>query len=126
MPDVFAILISGWKKILTVTIIATAIVFLITLLLPNEYLSAATALPANSVSTDKAKIFNNNIEALYPEIGNSDELDKIIGTAALDTIYISTAQKFNLALYYGSGTQNGLYKAAWHLKKHSKVIKSAY
>ncbi len=127
MPDVLDILWNGWKKIIATTLLATAAALLVTLLVPSEYKSVATALPANSASADKARIFNTNIDALYSDIGTSDELDKVLGTAALDTVYISTAKKFYLVNYYHfKPLADAVYHAALRLKKNSKVIKNAY
>ena len=61
--------------------ISVAVVAAILLLQPKLYLSEATALRASSYTTDKASVFNRNIEALYSTLGSADDLDMIIGTA---------------------------------------------
>lgn len=127
MPDILDILLLWWKKIAVLMLIATLLTALIVWLLPNEYLSTATALPVNSVTADKARIFSNNIEALYSDIGSSDELDKVVGTAHLDTIYTAAAKQFHLDEYYHiRNTKNDLYEAALKLKHHTNIIKSEY
>jgi hypothetical protein len=127
MPDLAAAFERSWKMITGITLVATLIAFLVTSLRPKQYLSTVTALPANSAMADKARIFNNNIEALYSEYGSVDELDKIEGTAALDTIYLAATNAFHLESHYKtSQDEHSVYKAAQQLKKNSKISRSGY
>lgn len=127
MPDLIVVFSRWWKFIIGLSVLAAVVAFIACLLSPKEYLSTATALPANSMTADKARIFNNNIEALYSDFGTPDELDRIEGTAVLDTIFIAAAQEFNLAAHYNlpsSGERD--YKAAMKLKRDSKISRSGY
>lgn len=127
MPDLIGIVFKRWKSIALLTIAATLLALIISILLPKEYLSTVTAVPANSSLSDKARLFNNNIEALYPELGTTDELDRIEGTAKLDTIYLSVAEKFNLVKYYGiNQDEKAMYHAAIKLKKQTDIRRGAY
>lgn len=127
MPDILDVLLSWWKKIAALMLIATLLTAIILWLLPNKYLSTATALPVNSVTADKARIFNNNIQSLYSNMGSSDELDKIIGTAQLDAIYIAAAKQLQLdGHYHIRHTKNDTYEAAKKLKRNTHIIKSDY
>ncbi|HET7896333.1 MAG TPA: hypothetical protein VFL47_01640, partial [Flavisolibacter sp.] len=74
MPDLISVLARRWKMMVFLTVIATGTALLACLLRPKEYAGMATALPANSLVGDKARIFNQNIQALYPEVGTPDEL----------------------------------------------------
>jgi uncharacterized protein involved in exopolysaccharide biosynthesis len=123
MPDIISLAGRHWKLIFLLTLLATTVAFAATLLSPKLYLSTATALPANSALNDKARIFNTNIEGLYPSIGQPDELDKLEGTTKLDTLFIAIATDFKLAAHYGT---EDLYKAALKLKKSSDISRSAY
>jgi hypothetical protein len=127
MPDLIVVFSRWWKFIIGLAILAAVVALIACLVSPKEYLSTATALPANSMTADKARIFNNNIEALYSDFGTPDELDRIEGTAVLDTIFIAAAQEFKLAEHYNISTsgESG-YKAAVKLKKNSKISRSAY
>jgi hypothetical protein len=127
MPDLLALFIKRWKLIIGLTVVATVIALVAALLSPKEFLSTATALPANSMVADKGRIFNNNIQELYSDFGTPDELDRLEGTAALDTIFIAASNEFNLAGHYliePSG--ESVYKAALKLRKNSKINRSAY
>src|SRR6476661_960143 len=127
MPDLLIIFSRWWKFILGLTAGAVILAFLITLLLPKQYLSTATALPANSLVADKARILNANIEALYPEIGLPDELDKLEGTAALDTLFIAVANEFKLDDHYHiPASDESMDKAVLRLKKNSHIARTGY
>ena len=127
MPDLITVFARWWKFIIGITILAAVIAFVVSIFSPKEYLSEATALPANSMIADKARIFNKNIEALYSDIGTADELDRLEGTGTLDTLYIAAADSFNLGMHYGYGEEGEAdFKAARKLKKNSKIARSAY
>nr|MBA2745006.1 hypothetical protein [Flavisolibacter sp.] len=127
MPDLFIVFARWWKFILGISLLAATIAFVVSQFSPKEYLSEATALPANSMVADKGRIFNNNIEALYSDIGTADELDRLEGTAVLDTLYIAASDSFNLAAHYNlpESGESG-FKAARKLKKNSKIARSAF
>ncbi|MDQ3681576.1 MAG: hypothetical protein M3352_00720 [Bacteroidota bacterium] len=121
MPDLISIIERWWKLIAGLTIVNSILAFVLLLFVPKKYLSIATALPASSVSADKSRIFNTNVQELYSSLGSPDDLDKIIGTANLDTLYIALVKEYNL--------RNGFnyeLTAALALKKNVNVIKSQY
>lgn len=127
MPDLLLVFAKRWKWILSITLIATVTVLIFALLAPKKYLAVATALPANSMVADKARIFNQNIEALYSDFGTVDELDKLEGTGKLDTLFIAAAEAFKLDEHYKIGTSDeSLFDAAIKLKKNSKISRSGY
>lgn len=127
MPDLIKVFEKQWKFILGLTILAVVVAFIATLFSPKKYLSVATALPANSVVADKARTFNSNIEALYSDFGSPDELDKLEGTAMLDTIFIAVVNELDLISHYDiRSSGQSLYKAVKKLKEESKINRSAY
>jgi hypothetical protein len=127
MPDLLHVFSKRWKLITLITLLATAVALIIALLVPKKYLSVATALPVNSVTADKARIFNTNIEALYSDFGTPDELDRLEGTARLDTIFIAASEKFDLGEHYSYGNSTeGNYLGAVRLKKNSRISRSSY
>jgi len=127
MPDLLLVFANRWKLIASITALATIMALIISLLSPKKYLAVATALPANSMIADKARIFNQNIEALYSEFGTVDELDKLEGTGKLDTLFIAAAEEFKLEEHYKIGASNeSLYDAATKLKKNSRINRSGY
>ncbi len=127
MPDLIAVVARRWMFLFGFAAAAMALALLGVLLSPKKYASTATAIPANSVMADKARIFNQNIEALYSSLGSPDELDRIEGTASLDTIYLAVAGARNLVAHYElSGKEAAAYKAALKLKKNANISRSAY
>lgn len=128
MPDIFDLIARWWKRMLMVMILSLLAVGIITFLKPRQYLSVTTAVPASSFASDKAKIFNENIQALYSTMGTADDLDMVLGTANLDTVYLFVTDQFNLFDHYkmkekGAAART---KAALLLKKNAKVMKSEY
>ncbi|MBC7875188.1 MAG: hypothetical protein H7Y01_14385 [Ferruginibacter sp.] len=128
MPDITELVKNWWKKMLAVVVLSIAVVGVITFLKPRLYLSVATAVPASSVAADKSKIFNENIQVLYSSLGSTDDLDLVVGTANLDTVYLAVTDEFNLFDHYkmddtSSTTRT---KAAARLRGNSKVMKSEY
>ena len=128
MPDIFDLLKNWWKQMLAVIIASLLVVGVISYLKPPKFLSVATAVPASSFASDKSKIFNENIQALYSALGTPDDLDMIVGTARLDTVYLAVTDQFNLYDHYkikekGEAARS---KAALLLKKNTKVMKSEY
>lgn len=128
MPDIFYLIKKYWKRMLLVIILAVAVAATIVFTQPATYLSVATALPANPALMDKASIFNSNIQNLYSSMGGADELDVILGTAQLDTVYLSVTDAFNLWDHYKpKGEKEELrFKSATILKKNTRVIKSDF
>jgi len=127
MPDLIYIFSRYWKLIVIITALATLIAFLASELSPKLYLSVTTVLPANSVTAYKGRIFDNNVENLYSDVGTADELDRIEGTAALDTVYIATAKQLNLEEHYHiNPSSESLFNAAQQLKRNADIKRSAY
>jgi uncharacterized protein involved in exopolysaccharide biosynthesis len=128
MPDIFDLIARWWKRMLAVMLLSLLAVGIITFLKPRQYLSVATAVPASSFASDKGKIFNENIRELYSTLGTPDDLDMILGTANLDTVYLFVTDQFNLFDHYqmkerGDAART---KSASLLKKNTKVMKSEY
>ncbi|MEO6071599.1 MAG: hypothetical protein ABIN57_02555 [Chitinophagaceae bacterium] len=127
MPDLISVFSRWWKPIILLTAITTLLTGIVVSFLPKEYLSTVTALPASSTATDKGAIFNTNILSLYPSLGTADDLDKIVGTTKLDTLYTAVANQFNLPNHYGvTKEQFPLYVAAQKLKTNTRINKSEY
>lgn len=128
MPDIVDLIRRWWKQVFAVVILSLLAVGVITFLKPQQYLSIATSVPASSFSADKSKIFNGNIQELYSTLGTADDLDMIVGTAKLDTVYLAVTDQFNLFDHYEMSEKGNAArtKAASQLKKNTKVMKSEY
>lgn len=127
MPDLFYLIRRWWKQMLLVITVVLAAGVIYILLKPKLYLSVATALPASSAFTDKGAIFNKNIEGLYSALGSPDELDRIVGTADLDTVYLAVTDELELVKHYKfSSAGNARLKTARFIKGNTRVYKSGY
>lgn len=128
MPDPFYLLLKWWKQALIIVVLSLLAVALALYLRPGKYLSVATALPASPYSVDKASIFNNNIQSLYSSLGTAEDLDMIVGTGQLDTVYISVAEDFNLTDHYKTEERGkaAILKAAYILKSDTKVTRGDF
>lgn len=128
MPDIFDLIKNWWKQVLLVVIVSLIVVGIIVYAKPRQYVSVTTAVPASTYSSDKAKIFSDNVQQLYTALGTPDDLDVIVGTGNLDTVYTVVAQKYNLWDHYKMGEKGAaaISKAASILKKNTKVMKSEY
>jgi hypothetical protein len=79
------------------------------------------------VAYDKGNIFNTNVQELYPTIGLPDELDRVVGTSKLDTLYLTLVNEFNLVEHYEIRPHvHAKYHAMEKLKKNSSIAKSEY
>ena len=128
MPDLFTLIRNWWKPTLLLLLLSLITVGVIVFTQRPEYRSVATAVPASSYSSDKARLFNNNIDQLYSAIGTPDDLDLVLGTGKLDTVYLAVTRQFNLQDHYKMDEKGeaAVTKAAVLLKKNSTVTKSEY
>lgn len=128
MPDFFYLLSKWWKQILAMVLLAVIAAGIVVFLKPSKYLSVATAVPASGIASDKSRIFSENIEALYSNLGSPDELDVMVGTGQLDTIYLAVTDQFNLYDHYKIHDQKekARAKSAELLKCNTEVQKSGY
>ena len=67
-------------------------------------------------------------EALYRELGEPDELDKIEGTAKLDTIFLAVAKRFHQPAHNTANSDEvlRLHKAAKALQKDTRIHRTGY
>jgi uncharacterized protein involved in exopolysaccharide biosynthesis len=128
MPDIFYLISRWWKQMLVVIVIALVTVGAIVFFLPDKYLSVATALPANPALTDRSSVFSDNLQIPSPSLGTEEELDIIVGTGQLDTVYIAVVTAFNLWDHYKTEEKGdaAITKAAYLLKKNTSIAKSGY
>lgn len=113
-----------WKLMLTLIALIMLAAFTYTWVKAPEYISVSTALPSSVYSNDRSKLFNENIQILYSDLGTADELDVIAASGQLDTVYLAVTDEFNLFDHYRSKAPNAREKSAMILKDKTRVIKS--
>jgi len=128
MPDLFDLLARRWKQVLLVVLLSLVTAAILVYTKRSQYLSMSTAVPTSSYSADKSKVYNQNLELLYSSLGTTDDLDMIVGTGQLDTVYLAVTDEFNLYDHYQVSEKGeaARTKATSILKKNSKVMKSEY
>ena len=116
-----------WKLIIVFVAISLAVASILLLLLPKQYEATAVATAGNPLLSDKAYLFNPNIDQLYSNYGSADDLDRLYGIANLDSTYKVIVDFFNLVDYYKStGANNAIRrrKAVFGLKKDVEIQKN--
>ena len=117
-----------WKTI-TLFAIASALAATIAVFaVKPKYESAITVLATNSVLSDKARIFNQQIKDLYGNFGNGDDLDRIIGIAEMDITLKKIVTDYKLVTYYEINEENNnaaIEKAVLKLRKDLQFTKTA-
>jgi uncharacterized protein involved in exopolysaccharide biosynthesis len=126
MPDIFDLIRNWWKQILLITALSMIAAGVLSFLKPRQYLSVSTAVPSSAFLSDKASVFNENIQALYTTLGTPDDLDLVVGTSRLDTVYLRVTDQFNLFDHYKVKGEEARSRSAVLLKKNTRITKSDY
>ena len=128
MPDLFYLLRKWWKPIVIIIVAALLVTFLVAMVTPKQYLATATAAPASAYSSDRSKLFNENLEILYSALGTADDLDLVVGTGKLDTVYLAVVDDLKLENEFKVSEKGeaARLKIATMIRKNSSVQKSGY
>ena len=126
MPDLFQLLQKRGRFILGVLLFTWSATFLMLWFLPPLYKSETTSVASSSVASDPARLFNPQVQHLYSPLGSSDQLDLLVGSGKLDTVYRPLARRFSLTEHYSiSGPSSKAFqKAVKKLKSNASVLKS--
>jgi hypothetical protein len=127
MPDFLTLFKRWWKMIAGFVLIIAIITTILLKMKTKEYVSTVTAIPATAVNFDKSKIFSNNIQGLYSPIGNAEDIDRILGTADLDTLYLQLIRENALVNHYNlADAPIPEYAAIRELHENVEVEKDEY
>ncbi len=100
---------------------------LVSLLLPKEYMSQASVLPANSKMMDNQRLFSENIQELYSAYGNSEDLDRLYATMRSKEVLNAVADSFKLTSHYDlDNTISGRMKTYKKFQKNIELTKTEY
>ncbi|HLO82324.1 MAG TPA: Wzz/FepE/Etk N-terminal domain-containing protein [Chitinophagaceae bacterium] len=114
-------------SILLFTGIATLLALVVSLVLPDEYVSQASLLPANSKLMDKQRLYENNIQELYSAYGNAEDLDRLFATMHSGAVIHHVADSLKLVEHYGySSKKNAKSLAQKKLEKNIKLMRTEY
>lgn len=127
MPDFLTVFRRWWKLIAGLVLAVALVTAGVLLTLERQYVGLVVALPATPVNFDKSKIFNENIQGLYPSLGGPDDVDRILGTAPLDTIFFQLIRENGLIHHYKlDKAKMPLYQAMKELRENVDVSKDEY
>ncbi|MCY7423171.1 MAG: hypothetical protein LH478_15670 [Chitinophagaceae bacterium] len=116
-----------WKLITAFVAISLVITSIVLVFLPQQYESTAVATAGNPLLSDKAYLFNQNVDQLYSNYGNADDIDRLLGIASLDTTYKLLVDSFKLYNYYTTSKNNKAIRrrnAVLGLKKDVQIQKN--
>jgi uncharacterized protein involved in exopolysaccharide biosynthesis len=128
VPSTVFQLISQYRnKLLIATGVVTIMALIVSLLLPEEYMSQASILPANSKMMDKQRLFSENIQELYSAYGNSEDLDRLYATMRSNEVLNVVADSFQLIKHYRlEDEKNGRIKSYKKFRKNIELAKTEY
>jgi uncharacterized protein involved in exopolysaccharide biosynthesis len=106
LATIWQTLRQRWKFVLLSTIILTGLVIAGSYLLPNLYKASVVIFPGNSSLNDRNYYYNPNIQNLYSKFGGGDDIDRLMETSALPSIYDKIADSFKLAKAYNINENN--------------------
>lgn len=128
MPDLFQLLQRRARTLMIWLVAVWALTALVLWLVPEQYKSETTSVASSVVASDPSRLFNPQVQYLYSPLGSPDQLDLLVGSGRLDTVYRPLVRQFDLARHYSlSGhPEKALLSAVKKLKKRSTVFKSDY
>ena len=127
MPDLADLCRNWWKQWIALLAAALLLTGVYLYLQPRQYLSTATAVAASAYNTDRAGMFNQQVLTLTSALGTPDDLDLVVGTGRLDTVYLAVTDAFNLYDHYKlPKDEAGRLRSAQKLRRNSRVMKSEY
>ncbi|RYZ23703.1 MAG: hypothetical protein EOO16_03880 [Chitinophagaceae bacterium] len=127
MPDFLSLFKRWWKLIAGFVLIVAIITGVILFFQEKQFVSTVTALPATSVNFDKSRIFSDNIQGLYSPIGGPEDIDRVLGTAGLDTIFLQLIRENDLVRHYNfTNAKIPEYSALKELHPNIDVVKDEY
>jgi hypothetical protein len=111
---------------LTIISLPLIVSILVSLLLPKQYLSISTAIPANSRLTDKNHLISKDLQELYSVFGEANDLDHVYIMARSSTVAASICDSFSLIAHYGldASKMDARATAIKKLGKNTEILKT--
>ncbi|MBM3431598.1 MAG: hypothetical protein FJX92_01165 [Bacteroidetes bacterium] len=128
MPDFIQLLKKRIRFLAISLLLAWSITCIVLWFLPIKYKGETTSVPSSAYASDPNRLFSKQIQQLYSPLGSPDELDLLVGSGRLDTVYRPLVRQFNLVKHYFISDlgEKGIWRAVKQLKKDAKVYKSEY
>jgi hypothetical protein len=91
---------TKWKQLILFVILALMVASTTIIIIPKKYYAASYLLASNPSMADKSSLLHQHIQNLYSNFGSSDDLERIMGIASMDTIFNQLVDEFHLVQYY--------------------------
>lgn len=126
MPDLIQFFQRRGRSLIVWLLAVWAVAVLVLWFQPVKYKSETTSVASNLYATDPGRIFRTQIQQLYAPLGESDQLDLLVGSGQLDSVYRPLVRRFNLVEHYSlvESGEHAFTKAVYRLKKNADVYKS--
>lgn len=100
----------------------------VSLLLPREYLSKTSLLPANSRFSDRSRFANTEIKELYSAFGSGDDLDRLYATLRSHPVMMHIVDSFNLVGHYrlANKKERAREAALSEFRENCSILKTEY
>jgi capsular polysaccharide biosynthesis protein len=128
MADIIYALRRRRGFLLTMGLFPPLVALVISLVIPKEYLSHTSILPANSRLSDRARFTADQINELYSAFGSGDDLDRIFATARSQPVMMKIVDSFKLVGHYrltGKGVK-AREAALKEFRSRSSIVKTEY
>jgi len=108
-------------------VLPTLAALVTSLLIPWEYLSKASVLPANSRFSDKSRYTAEEITELYSVFSSGDDLDRLYATARSWPVMTRIIDSFGLVKHYRiNNDERGRENALKMFRKNCGIFKTEY
>lgn len=95
--------------------------------LPKYYKSQAVIVAANPALSDKSRLLSTHIQHLYSPYGSDDDLERLVGIANMDTVFLQLVNDFRLVDYYDLDDVRGAHaKAVEALRDDIDLLKTEH
>lgn len=122
LQEMYLVVKKQMRSVLVFTIVIGLLGAGALFLVPRKYQSTVVLTANNPQVTDKAALFNAQIQSLYSGYGSTDDLDRIVGMSMLDTLYLAMVDQFKLQLEYKLNATDTLRLRQLAAKKFRKDV----
>jgi hypothetical protein len=100
IQDIKDIVIRHRKFLFLAVALPTLTALVVSLIIPKQYLSQTSVLPANSRFSDKSRFTAEEITELYSVFSSGDDLDRLYATARSRPVMMKMVDSFGLIKHY--------------------------
>lgn len=128
MQELLPTLRKNTRFLAAIVGIPTLVALMVSLLIPKEYLSKASVLPANSRFSDKSRFTAEEITELYSVFSSGDDLDRLYATARSWPVMTRVIDSFGLVRHYriSKDDERGRENALRMFRKNCGIFKTEY